>query len=82
MSFSPDAVTVAWLMAPGTLQPSEQGQPWRCAGCNATVRGREPWTVRYRTDEQPEDGPRRDLMCLDCATRLAGVATRTADEAS
>lgn len=82
MTFSPDAVTVAWLMAPATLDPTEQDQPWRCAGCNATVPRQEPWTVKYRIDGQPEDGPRRNLICLDCATRLAGVASRTADESS
>lgn len=81
MAFSLDSATVAWLVVPGTIQPVRPDQRWRCAGCNAPIRPEEAWLVKYRLDGQP-DRARRDLICVDCATRLAAVASRTADETS
>lgn len=79
MAFSPDAVTVAWLMAPGTIEPAQPDQRWRCAGCHGSIRPEETWLAKYRIEGQA-GGPRHDLICVDCATRLAGVVTRTADD--
>lgn len=73
--FSPDDVTVAWLAAPGTIQPVVEGDVWQCASCGDPVPAAEAWLVSYRT-RQEESTTRRDLICPPCAALLTGPATR------